>query len=81
LPLVGILDNATFSNIREQHKNLYQDSLGPWLAMIEQDIMLQLLPEFDDREGVYVEFNIAEKLRDRSRRRTESCKARSGGRG
>lgn len=62
LPLVGILDHATFSNIREQHKHLYQDSLGPWLAMIEQDIELQLLPEYDDSENVYVEFNIAEKL-------------------
>lgn len=62
LPMVGILDHATFSNISEQHKNLYQDSLGPWLVMIEQDIELQLLPEFDDIENVYVEFNIAEKL-------------------
>jgi HK97 family phage portal protein len=62
LPLVGILDHATFSNIQEQHKHLYQDSLGPWLAMIEQDIELQLLPEYDDSEGVYVEFNINEKL-------------------
>ena len=62
LPMVGILDHATFSNIKEQHKNLYQDSLGPWLAMIEEEIGLQLLPEFEDRDGVYVEFNIAEKL-------------------
>lgn len=62
LPMVGILDNATFSNITEQHKNLYQDSLGPWLAMIEQEIELQLLPELGDTDGVYVEFNIAEKL-------------------
>jgi HK97 family phage portal protein len=62
LPMVGILDHATFSNITEQHKNLYQDSLGPWLAMIEDDIELQLLPEFDDTNGVYVEFNINEKL-------------------
>jgi hypothetical protein len=30
--------------------------------MIEQDIELQLLPEFPDSEGVYCEFNIAEKL-------------------
>jgi len=28
LPMVGILDHATFSNIKEQHKNLYQDCLG-----------------------------------------------------
>lgn len=62
LPMVGILEHATFSNIREQHKNLYQDSLGPWLAMIEQDIELQLLPDFADTKGIYVEFNIQEKL-------------------
>lgn len=62
LPMVGILDHATFSNIKEQHTNLYQDSLGPTLAMIEQDIELQLMPEFEDIEDVYVEFNIAEKL-------------------
>ncbi len=62
LPMVGILDHATFSNITEQHKNLYQDCLGPWLAMIEEEIALQLLPEFADRQGVYVEFNLQEKL-------------------
>jgi len=50
------------SNIKEQHKNLYQDSLGPWLAMIEEDIVLQLLTDYDDSDGVYVEFNIQEKL-------------------
>ena len=62
LPMVGILDHATFSNIKEQHKNLYQDCLGPWLRMIEEEIELQLLPEFGDTAGVYCEFNIAEKL-------------------
>ena len=30
-PMVGVLDNATFSNISEQHRMLYQDTLGPWL--------------------------------------------------
>jgi HK97 family phage portal protein len=62
LPMVGILDHATFSNIREQHRNLYQDSLGPWLEMIQQEIELQLLPEFADTDGLYLEFNIAAKL-------------------
>lgn len=63
LPMVGILDHSTFSNIREQHKNLYQDCLGPWLRMIEQSLMLQLLPDFEDTDGLYIEFNIEEKLR------------------
>jgi HK97 family phage portal protein len=63
LPMVGILDNATFSNIKEQHQHLYQDTLGPWLQMIQEEIGLQLIPDLPDSEGVYVEFNLQEKLR------------------
>lgn len=63
-PMVGILDHATFSNIREQHKQLYQDTLGPWLDMIEQEIALQLTPDIAaPGSHLYVEFDIAAKLR------------------
>ena len=62
LPMVGILEHATFSNIKEQHKHLYQDSLGPWLVMIQQDLERQLLIEADDQRDIYLEFNIAAKL-------------------
>ncbi len=62
LPMVGILDHATFSNIRDQHKQLYQDCMGPWLTMLEEEIGLQLLPDLDKSGQVYVEFNIQEKL-------------------
>lgn len=62
-PMVGILDNASFSNITEQHKMLYQDTLGPMLKEIVSELHLQLLPDFSDTEGVYVEFNMEEKLR------------------
>lgn len=51
------------SNISEQHKMMYQDTLGPLLTMIQQEIGLQLIPDFGDAGDVYVEFNIAEKLR------------------
>jgi len=61
-PLVGILDNATYSNIQEQHKMLYTDVLGPYLSMLEQDFVVQIITEFQDSEDVFVEFNIAEKL-------------------
>lgn len=61
-PMVGIMDSATFSNITEQHKMLYQDTLGPWLTMIAEEIGLQLAPDFDG-PSVYVEFNMGEKLR------------------
>lgn len=62
-PMVGILDHATFGNIEEQHKMLYQDTLGPWLQDIQQELALQLLPDFPDAESLYSEFNMMEKLR------------------
>jgi HK97 family phage portal protein len=62
-PLIGILDHATYSNIREQHKHLYQDTLGPDLVLFEQEFGVQLLPDLPDPDGVYCEFNIAGKMR------------------
>ena len=61
-PLVGILDHATYSNIESQHKSLYTDVLGPWLAMIEEDLKLQLVSDFEDSEDIYLQFNIQEKM-------------------
>lgn len=62
LPMVGILDHATFSNIKEQHRHLYQDCLGPWLEMLSQELELQYMPEFAGADARYLEFNIASKL-------------------
>ena len=62
LPMVGILDYATYSNVKEQHKQLYQDSLGPWLEYLVAEFERQLLPESTDTDRVYFEFNIAAKL-------------------
>jgi HK97 family phage portal protein len=77
-PLVGILDHATFSNITEQHKMLYTDVLGPWCESIEQDFQLQLLSDFDDRDGIYLEFNIQEKLQGDFESQTKSLQSAIG---
>jgi phage portal protein BeeE len=61
-PLVGILRYATYSNITEQHKMLYQDVLAPWCVMLQEEMELQLLPEFGDVENVYLEYNLEGKL-------------------
>src|SRR5690606_29131618 len=61
--MVGNLDNANYSNVREFRRMLYGDSLGPDISMIEDRLNAFLVPRFGDSEGVYVEFNIAEKLR------------------
>lgn len=62
---VGILENANFSNVSEQHKHLYADNLGPWCDGIEEELDLQLLPEFPDLDPDVTEiaFDLDEKLR------------------
>lgn len=61
--MVGLLDNANYSNVREFRRMLYGDTLGPIIAQIEDRLNTFLLPMLgmDDAE-YYLEFNIAEKL-------------------
>lgn len=77
-PMVGILDHATFGNIEEQHKMLYQDTLGPWLEEFQQEIELQLLPRFADVDNVYVEFNMADKLKGSFEEQAKSIQTLTG---
>jgi phage portal protein BeeE len=60
--MVGMLDNANFSNAKEFARSLYTNTLGPIMAMIEDRINLQLVPMVSRETDLYVEFNIAEKL-------------------
>lgn len=61
--MVGILDNANYSNVREFRRMLYGDTLGPIIAMIEDRINTFLLPRLGmDSADYYAEFNIGEKL-------------------
>lgn len=53
-----------FASVKERHKALYQDDLGPWVVMLEDDFTTQALPLFEpEPAGLYVKLNIAEKLR------------------
>lgn len=79
-PLIGILDHATYSNIKEQHSHLYQDTLGPWLVMLEQEIAAQILPDLPgDNAGVYAEFNISAKLRGSFEEQAAAASTATGG--
>lgn len=65
---VGIAGaGLSFSSVVERHKALYQDTLGPWVVMLEQDLTSQALPVFETDparlERLYTKLNIAEKLR------------------
>ncbi|MDX2616138.1 phage portal protein [Streptomyces stelliscabiei] len=78
-PLIGILDHATYSNIKEQHAHLYQDTLGPWTVMIQQEFAAQILPDLPDNEDVYCEFNIAEKMRGSFEEQAAAASTAAGG--
>jgi HK97 family phage portal protein len=78
LPFVGILEHATFSNIKEQHRNLYQDCLGPWFEMLRQEFHRQLLVECEDQRDVYLEYNIDAKLAGTPEERAESIHQSTG---
>jgi HK97 family phage portal protein len=79
-PLIGILDHATYSNIREQHKHLYQDTLGPWLVEVEQEIAAQILPDLPgDNTDVYAEFNIQGKMRGSFEEQADAASTAIGG--
>lgn len=77
--MVGILEHANFANMKEQHIALYQDTFGPWLDWISEELELQMLSEFPDLpETAYLEFNIDEKLRGSFEEQAQTLQASVG---
>lgn len=60
--MVGVLDNANYSNVREFRRALYGDNLGPEIERTQQRINKSLVPKLADRTRVYCEFNLQTKL-------------------
>lgn len=56
--MVGILDNANFSNTREFRKMLYTQTLGPTMRMIEDRLNTFLAPKISAGPLDYVEFDL-----------------------
>lgn len=62
-PVVHILDKATFSNITEQMRSMYRDTMAPRLALFESAINHHLVPDFDKSGEVFTRFNMDEVMR------------------
>lgn len=62
-PAVHILDRATFSNITEQLRSLYRDTLGPMLKSFESVLMTDLKAAEWPADNVYAEFLMDDVLR------------------
>ncbi len=69
-PVVHILDKATFSNITEQMRSMYRDTMAPPLGLDEEVILEQICAEFDD--STFARFLLDEVLRGDFEKRMES---------
>ncbi|MGJ4169970.1 phage portal protein [Corynebacterium macclintockiae] len=70
--MLGLLDNANYSNVKEFRKSLYGDTLGPLLKQISEKLNSRVVRYVKDRpyladqhgniDNIYLEFNLREKL-------------------
>lgn len=70
-PMIGILENATYSNISEQSRMLVMHTLRPWLVRIEQAMNASLLTE-ESRKTLFIEHNAEGLLRGSQKERYEA---------
>ena len=75
ISVLGLTDTATYASQKEFHKALYQDTLGPWLAMLEGEIVRGVVQWITDDPDVFVEFNIAEKLKGSFEEQADALRA------
>ena len=77
--MVGLLDDANFSNVREFRRMLYGDTLGPEMASIEATVNTFALAALGmDRDVMYAEFNISEKLQGSFEEQTQALQSAVG---
>jgi HK97 family phage portal protein len=74
-PVVHILDHATFSNITEQMRSMYRDTMAPDLAEYESVLDHQLRPDFDRSASLYAEFLMDEVMRGSLEERAASIQS------
>lgn len=71
-PIVHILDRATFSNIDEQHRMLYEDTFAPWIVNLEESFSTQLIEDEPLFAGRFLAFDLNEVLRASIERRAQA---------
>lgn len=72
-PALHILDHATFSNITEQMRSVYRDSLAYRLEDIEAALDWDLRPEFEFTNTRRAKFNLDEVLRGDFEKRVDAA--------
>lgn len=71
-PLVGILENATYSNIDTQHIMLYMDTFAPLCHMLEDTMNAQFIMAEPAWDGYFCRFDMDAVLRGNLEQRSQS---------
>lgn len=69
---VHILDHATFSNITENLRSVYRDSMMPRLIGFESILDFHLRPDFADSENLFANYDLSDVLRGDFEQQAES---------
>lgn len=80
--MLGLMRNGqSASNLSTLHTQLYADTFGPLLEMLQQDIELQLMPDLDPSGAgkTYVEFNLRKKMQGSFAEQAAAVSASVGG--
>ncbi len=72
-PVVHILDQATYSNITEQMRSMYRDTMTPRFRLFESTLDVQLRPDFDKTDTLRAEFALDDVLRGDFETRVDSA--------
>lgn len=73
--MIGVLDDATYSNIEQESLNFVIYTLMPWLVNWEQELNWKLFAP-SQRDRFFVEFNVDGLLRGDAKARAEANKTR-----
>ncbi|MGH9167380.1 MAG: phage portal protein [Acidimicrobiia bacterium] len=62
-PVIGILEQAIKSNVKELREEYVREGLGPWANQVEDDLAAQLISPVPAWKALFAEFQLAERLR------------------
>lgn len=61
--MVGQDAGSSYNSVAGYREMLYSDTLGTWFERLDQAFNMRLVPQLADPDEVFVEFNVASKLR------------------
>lgn len=73
-PVLGILERAHFSNVRELREQFYRDVVGAWAPALEDDIQAQAIDTNPVYRRLFVTFDNSENLKPTVEKQAESFK-------